>query len=76
MTMVQTFNDKLKQMKQYAENHYETHCAIAFLPAGELRDIQSHLLSFNDKPNLMVWVIIMYYGHATNYFGELTKSWS
>jgi hypothetical protein len=58
VTMSQTFNAKLKQMKQYAENHYEMRSTIVFLP-GELQDIRNHLLLFNDKPNLMVWVIII-----------------
>lgn len=53
-----SFAEAISNYETYVLNHYEARRTKAFLP-GELRDIRTHLLSFNDLYHLMIWTILI-----------------
>ena len=53
-----SFADEISKYELYVVNHYEARHTKAFLP-GEIRDIRTHLLSFNDLYHLMIWTILI-----------------
>jgi hypothetical protein len=53
-----TFSEAVSAIDAYITDKYTVRRTYAFLPR-ELRDIRTHLISFNDPSKLMLWTIII-----------------
>jgi hypothetical protein len=58
VTKDEEFKKSIQDWQDYAEQNYEARKSAQLLP-GEVRDIRTHLLSFNDLYHLMLWTIII-----------------
>jgi hypothetical protein len=52
------FKSCVQEWEEYIVEHYEARSSAQLMP-GELQQIHTHLLSFNDSYHLMLWTIII-----------------